>query len=76
MVDGECAALMSNLHSKASVGDLMVVHKKYSHVKLLGVAKLLCIQFFQGPDLRSFYFFIYVSYLHGKLLLQIIECLA
>jgi hypothetical protein len=31
MVDRECAALM---------GNLTVVHKKYSHAKLLGVAKL------------------------------------
>jgi hypothetical protein len=40
MVNRECAAFMANLHSKASVGNLTVVHKKYSHAKLLGVAKL------------------------------------
>nr|PNR48423.1 hypothetical protein PHYPA_012899 [Physcomitrium patens] len=36
----ECASLMANLHSKASEGNLTVVHKKYSLAKLLGVAKL------------------------------------
>jgi hypothetical protein len=40
MVDGDCAVLMANLHNKANVGNLMVVHKKYFHAKLLGVAKL------------------------------------
>ena len=32
--------LMANLYSKASMGNLMMVHTKYSHVKLMGVAKL------------------------------------
>jgi hypothetical protein len=31
---------MANLHSKVSVGNLMVMKKKYSHAKLLEVAKL------------------------------------
>ncbi|KAG0567129.1 hypothetical protein KC19_7G112700 [Ceratodon purpureus] len=36
----ECASMMANLHSKASEGNLTVVHKKYSQAKLLSVAKL------------------------------------
>lgn len=36
----ECASLMTVLHSNSGVGNLTVVHKKYSLAKLLSVAKL------------------------------------
>jgi hypothetical protein len=53
MVDKECVALMANLHSKASVGNLMVVYKKYFHLKLLRVAKAFPCCFYMFSSFKD-----------------------
>jgi hypothetical protein len=59
---------MANLHSKASVGNLMMVHKKYSHVKLMGVAKFPHVASLCSAHSRTlfeiFFIFLFMSFIY------------